>query len=114
MVVKQSLLWVLMLSLLAVSGVSGAQKEEEKKGTVIGVVTAKGDGPLWIEVKADGEEKARRYTKGFGGNVATPKDVEELMKSVAVGTRVKLEWTFSERPRVMKLEVLKKDEKKDK
>jgi hypothetical protein len=37
------------------------KKEPEKKfGSVMGTLTAKGD--TWIEVKADGEEKARRYS----------------------------------------------------
>jgi hypothetical protein len=57
------------------------KKADEKKGTVVGEVAAKGEGPRWIEVKADGEEKARRYF--VGGN--TPKDVAELMAKVPIG-----------------------------
>src|SRR5438552_15394484 len=86
--------------------------EKERKGTVVGVVAAKGDN--WIEVKADGEEKARRYMR-HGGNPGTDKATLELMVKVPIGSRVRLEWIFAERARVMKLEVLqaaKGDEKK--
>src|SRR5688572_29785487 len=41
--------------------------DEGKKGTVTGVVTAKGE--AWIEVKADGEEKARKYTPHWKGGL---------------------------------------------
>jgi hypothetical protein len=93
------------------------QKDESRKGTVTGVVTAKGDN--WIEVKADGEEKARRYVPHWKGGL--PKDgggpdkemVAEIQK-VAVNSRVKIDWEYEERARVVKIEVLKKpDEKKD-
>ncbi len=105
--------WCVVLLLFVACGfvprsVAQAQKDEEKKGTVIGVVTDKGDN--WIEVKADGEEKARRYTRHFG-NPGTDKPTLELMAKVEKGTRVKVEWVFHERPRVMKLEVLKKEDK---
>src|SRR5262245_41673530 len=46
------------------------KKDEPRKGTVTGMVTAKGDN--WIEVKADGEEKARRYVPHWRGGL--PKD----------------------------------------
>lgn len=94
------------------------KKEPEKRGgTVTGVVTAKGDN--WIEVKADGEEKARRYTpnwvggapaQGGGFDKNTLKDIAGL----TVKSRIRLEWTFEERPRIKKIEVIKKaDDKKD-
>jgi hypothetical protein len=99
----------MLLGLVFTVGFAQAQ-QEEKKGTVIGVVAEKGAN--WIDVKADGEEKARRYTRHFGNPGGTDKATLELMSKIAIGTRVKLEWLFHERPRVMKLEVLKKDEKK--
>jgi len=88
------------------------KKEGEKKGSVTGVVTAKGDN--WIEVKADGEERARRYTPHWrGGNPkdggGPDKEMVAKIKEVPVKARVRLEWTFQERPRVEKIEVLKKD-----
>ena len=90
--------------------------EKERKGTVTGVVTAKGDN--WIEVKADGEEKARKYTPHWrGGNPnaggGPDKEVVAKIKETPVHSRVRIEWVFEERPRVEKIEILKKpDEKK--
>jgi hypothetical protein len=108
----------LLAALLGLAGTSAAQdkKDENRKGTVTGVVTAKGDN--FIEVKADGEEKARRYVPQWKGGL--PKDgggpdktMLAEIKKVAVNSRVRIEWLFEERPRVMKIEVLKKpDDKK--
>lgn len=94
---------------------------EGKKGTVIGVVTAKG--PSFIEVKAEGEEKGRRYVPHWVGGL--PKDgggpdkkMLEVIKGVTVGSRVRVAWEYQERPRVVKLDVLEaaaekgKDEKR--
>jgi hypothetical protein len=85
--------------------------EEARKGTVTGVVTAKGDN--WIEVKADGEEKARKYVphwKGGNPNAGGGPDKEMVakIKDTPLHSRVQLEWVFDERPRVEKIEVLKK------
>jgi hypothetical protein len=90
------------------------KKEAEKKGTVTGVVTAKGDN--WIEVKADGEEKARRYVAHWrGGNPkdggGPDKETVARIKETPIKARVRLEWSFQERPRVDKIEVLKKEDK---
>lgn len=87
------------------------KKDAEKKGTVTGVVTAKGDN--WIEVKADGEEKARRYVPHWKGGLpkdggGPDKEVVAKIKEVPLKARVRLEWVFNERPRVEKIEVLKK------
>jgi hypothetical protein len=84
------------------------KKDAVKKGTVTGVVTARGDN--WIEVKADGEEKARRYVPHWRGNAGGGFDKEMLakIKEVPVRSRVRIEWSFEERPRVEKIEVLKK------
>jgi hypothetical protein len=92
-------------------------EEKERKGTVSGVVTAKGDN--WLEVKADGEEKARRYVPHWRGGApdkggGLDKDMVAQIKKVEVNARVRIEWEFEERARVVKLEVLKKDDKKDK
>jgi hypothetical protein len=91
------------------------KSEEGRKGTVTGVVTAKGDN--WIEVKADGEEKARKYVPHWrGGNPdkggGPDKEMVAEIKKVAVNSRVKLDWEFEERARVVKIEVLKKPEDK--
>jgi hypothetical protein len=92
-------------------------KPEKKAGTLTGVVTAKDKN--WVEVKADGEEKGRKYMPHWvGGQPAQggglDKKMLQAIADVKVGSRVRLEWEFDERPRVVKLEVLKApaDEKK--
>jgi hypothetical protein len=91
------------------------KKDEPRKGTVTGIVAAKGDN--WIEVKADGEEKARRYVPHWKGGLpkdggGPDKDMVAKIKETAVNSRVRLEWEFEERARVVKIEVLKKPEEK--
>lgn len=113
------------LLLLLLAGPSWAdeppkdKKEPDKRGgTIVGEVTAKDKN--WIEVKADGEEKARRYTpKWVGGQPAAggglDKKMLETFMKLKVGTRIKLTWEFEERPRAVKIEVLKeKEPEKDK
>ena len=95
---------------------AGEKKEEKKSGTVAGVVTAKDKN--WLEVKADGEEKARRYTpKWIGGMPAQggglDKKILQAIAEIKVGSRVRLEWEFDERPRVVKLDMLKSPNGKD-
>lgn len=90
-------------------------KPAAKKGTVGGAMTAKGEN--WIEVRADGEEKGRRYVAHWRGGA--PKDgggpdkpTVARIRATPVGSRVRLEWSFQERPRIDKLEILKKPAKK--
>jgi hypothetical protein len=91
------------------------KKDEPRKGTVTGVLSAKGEN--WIEVKADGEEKARRYVPHWRGGAPAAGGgpdkamVAEIQKLV-VNSRLKIEWEFEERARVVKIEVLKKPEEK--
>ena len=103
---------------LALSAVGRAEEpkkkdaDEGKKGTVTGVVTAKGEN--WIEVKADGEEKPRRYVPHWKGGLpkdggGPDKETIAKIKEVPLKARVRLEWSFQERPRVEKIEVLKGD-----
>src|SRR5688572_1650482 len=106
--------------LLAVAFGSAAaareKKDEPRKGTVTGVVTGKGDN--WIEVKADGEEKARRYVPHWKGGLpkdggGPDKEMVAKIKDTAVNSRVKIDWEFEERARVTKIEVLRKPDGKD-
>jgi hypothetical protein len=106
------LLVVLMGSLLGTvrADEPKAKKNEKRSGTVVGTVTAKEKN--WIEVKADGEEKARRYVPYWRGGAPNAgggpdKEMVKQIAAVKVGSRVRLEWEFEERPRVVKLDVLK-------
>src|SRR5262245_63754750 len=116
---------IALVALLAGAVLAGAgraddkkddKKDEKRGGTIVGVVSAKDK--AWIEVKADGEDKARRYVPHWKGGLPKdgggpdPKMVEEIGK-VAVGSRVQIMWEFEERPRVTKIEVLKAPEKKE-
>jgi hypothetical protein len=92
------------------------EQPEKKSGSVVGVLTAKG--PEWIEIKADGELKARRYVANWVGGApkdggGPDKETVKIIKGLTVGSRVRLEWKFDERPRIVKVEVLTgaKDEK---
>jgi hypothetical protein len=115
---RRAAAWLLTLGALGFSLTAAAQdkKEETRKGTVTGIVTGKGDN--WIEVKADGEEKARRYVPHWRGGLpkdggGPDKDMVAKIKEVPVKSRVRLEWVFEERPRVEKIEVLKKPDGTD-
>jgi hypothetical protein len=113
MSVRWNILWIVLIAaLVLLAGAAPAAEQGEKKsGTVIGAVTNRGNN--FIEVKADGEEKARQYFPHLPpkGEKTEPATLE-LMKKIEVGTRVKLDWLFEERFRVLKIEVLKKDDKK--
>src|SRR5439155_13914947 len=92
------------------------EKAKKRGGTVIGTLTKKGEN--FIEVKADGEEKARKYVPRWVGGAPAQgggpdKKLLKVFKGLKVGSRVRLEWEFDERPRVLRVEVLKKaDEEK--
>ena len=91
--------------------------EEGKKGVTIGKLVKK-DGKS-IEVQADGEEKARRYVPHWRGGAPNKgggldKEMIASFKKLKVGSRVRIEWVFEERPRVEKVEILKEKDKKDK
>lgn len=91
---------------------------DKKSGKVEGVVTAKAKDSTSIEVKADGEEKARRYVPHWRGGAPAAgggpdKKVVEQLSKIEVGSRVRLEWEYEERYRVVKIEVVKAP-KKDK
>jgi hypothetical protein len=75
----------------------------EKKGTVVGVVTDRKE-KGWLEIKADGEEKGRRYFR-FGNRP----EVNKTIDPVRIGDRVRVEWeSRSEGPHIAGVEVLKK------
>src|SRR5262245_34786103 len=104
------LLTMLLVSASAPTAQEKQADEKDKKTVklkaVVGSVTNRDKN--FIEVKADGEEKPRRYVPHFPGMPGgTEKATLDLMPKIAIGSRVRLEWLFDERPRVMKIEVLK-------
>src|SRR3954453_17005855 len=95
-----------LFAILAAGAMVGAAAADDKKppekkgGTVTGVVTAKDKN--WIEVKADGEEKGRRYVPHWVGGApdkggGLDKKMLQAIADTKVGSRVKLEWEFQER-----------------
>jgi hypothetical protein len=85
------------------------KKARKRGGTVIGTLTKKGDN--FIEVKADGEEKARKYVPHWvGGAPAQGGGPDKKMLAVfgklKVGSRVEVKWEFDERPRAIAVKLL--------
>jgi hypothetical protein len=91
--------------------------QEGKKGKIIGTLTDKG--PAWIELKADGEEKGRKYVPHWVGGMPAQgggpdKKVVKVISELKVGSRIEIEWEFEERLRVLTVKVLKLPPEKDK
>ncbi len=89
-------------------------KSEGKKGRTIGVLTAKSE--KFIEVKADGEVKGRKYVpRWIGGLPADGGGPEKTMlktfRTLKLGSRIQVEWIFEERLRAVKIKVLQEPEK---
>lgn len=89
---------------------------EGKKGKTIGTVTAKGK--EYIEVKAAGEEKARKYFPRWVGGLPAQgggfdKNIVKTFRELKVGSRVEVDWVFEERLRAVTVRVLKGAEKQD-
>jgi hypothetical protein len=105
---------ILMLGLVLGSsaltaGEKKGDKEEKRKGTVVGVLTAKGDN--YIELKADGEEKGRKYMPHWVGGMPAQgggldKAILKQIGQLKVGSRLRIDWDFDERPRIVRIEVL--------
>src|SRR5262245_6697956 len=110
-------LMVLVWNGLRSAAVDDKKEPETKSGTVVGVLAAKTENA--IDVKADGEEKPRRYVPQWVGGAPAQgggfdKEMLKTIKELKVGSRVRVEWKFAERPRVVKVEVLKAPAAKDK
>jgi len=79
----------------------------------VGVVTGKGnskDGKNgWVEVKADGEDKGRRYWPVGDPKVGGPnREILAAIRAVAINARVRLEWVDAgDGKDISKFEVLK-------
>ena len=117
---------VAVLAVVALSSfqvIAGEQKEQKKdeaegrKGKIIGILTQKGDN--FIEVKADGEEKGRRYVPQWvGGNPdkggGPDKAIVKIFRELKVGSRIEVDWVFEERLRALHVKVLRAAEGGDK
>ena len=95
-------------------------KDAVKKGKVIGVLVGIGKEKKAIEVKADGEEKARIYVPHWVGGAPAQgggpdKKMLKVFSELKVGSRVEVTWEFEERLRAVEVKVLQapKEQKKD-
>jgi hypothetical protein len=86
-----------------------ADPNEGKKGKAVGTLTDKSD--KFIEVKADGEEKARRYVPRWVGGAPADgggpdKAMVKVFSGLKIGSRVEVEWEYEERFRAVRVRVL--------
>jgi hypothetical protein len=105
--------------LLAVGLESAAQDKKDgekgKSGTVIGILVAKDKNS--IDVKAAGEEKARKYVPHWRGGAPAEgggpdKDMLKTFAKLKIGSRIEVKWEFEERLRAVEVKVLKEADKK--
>ncbi len=96
-------------TLLANTLAPQAKAADGDKGTLSGLLTAKGDN--WIEVRADDAKESKRFSPRWIGGL--PKDgggfdkpVLESFKTLPIPNRVKLDWVIEEGTRVTKVELL--------
>src|SRR5688572_19556360 len=104
---------ILLSTLLLTVGLeSVAQDKKEgekgKSGTVIGILVAKDKNS--IDVKAPGEEKARKYVPHWRGGAPAEgggldKDMLKTFAKLKVGSRVQVKWEFEERLRAVEVKV---------
>jgi hypothetical protein len=107
--------FALLAALAWMTAAAAQEKKEEKKGAaksgkVIGTLVDKREN--FIEVKADGEEKARRYVPHWVGGAPAQgggpdKKMLKKFAELKVGSRVEVEWEFEERLRAVNVKVLK-------
>jgi len=113
-----SLAVVLLLGSATAAQDKKEDKEAVKSGKVVGVLIGKEKNS--IEVKADGEEKARRYVPQWVGGMPAQgggpdKKMLKTFSELKVGSRIEVEWVFEERLRAIAVKVLKAphEDKKD-
>jgi hypothetical protein len=90
------------------------EKPAPTGGTVIGILTAKGE--TWIEVKAEGEKEAVRYVPFWHGGTPNQgggfdRQMIEIIKKIPVSNLVKLTWQMQEHRRIVSLETIVPKEK---
>src|SRR5687768_9861982 len=101
----------LLAAMLLVVGLESLAQEKDKEGgkkgksgTVIGILVAKDKNS--IDVKADGEEEARKYVPHWRGGAPAEgggldKDMLKTFAKLKVGSRVQVKWEFEERHRAI-------------
>ncbi len=72
-------------------------QDKRRTGTIVGLVTDKGNSKTmnnaWVEVKADGEEKGRKYWPAADRKIGGPdREILAAIRTVAIGARVQIEW----------------------
>src|SRR5947209_5802596 len=90
--------------LMALIGFTDAAQDKDKKkrtGTVTGELKSREAAPnkvnVFIEVLADGEEKARKYRVAYDPKAKGPiADVLKAVKEAPIGSRVQLDWVEGE------------------
>ncbi len=92
-----------------VAGAGDTKKAKKRGGTVIGTLTKLAKN--FIEVQAEGEERARRYVPRWVGGAPAQgggpdKKMLATIHKLKIGSRVEVKWEFEERPRVVAVKVL--------
>lgn len=105
--------------LLAFTAAGAQEKKAEDKaqkagkhGKVVGILVGIGKEKKSIEVKADGEEKARVYVPHWVGGAPAQgggpdKKMLAVFSKLKVGSRVEVTWEFEERLRAIEVKVLR-------
>lgn len=90
-------------------------KSEGTKGELAGLLVARGDN--WIEVKADGGDKIKRYIPHWRGGMpeaggGPDRDMLDNIAVLVIGNRVKLSWSYEEHLRIENVKMLEVKERK--
>ena len=106
------------VAMFALVGFAEAQDKDKKRatGSVVGVLKDRKDAPkgpnVFVEIQADGEEKARKYRVAYDPKIKAPiADVLKAVKETPIGSRVQIDWIEGEGYNITNFKVLKKAEK---
>lgn len=103
-----------VVSKVGTVGPIGGQYQDEDdeckttSGTLVGTLTGKGD--AWIEIKTDGEKPWRYVPNWIGGAPKNgggwDKSMVQTINNLKVGARIRVEWRYEQRRRLVKVAVL--------
>ncbi len=107
-------MWLVAAAAGAILLAAACLAEEPTAGTLDGVLAAKGE--AWIEVKADGQETAKRYLPIWRGGAPKDgggfdKDTLAAIRKLVVPNRVHLAWKQDEHLRIVSVAMLVPEEK---